>query len=237
MWARETYDKMHRLPLSRALVLQSLSIFIGGIWVQFLAFGFLLLALPWARMHEHKQWLVLLLGAWAVALAPELWTEGHYSAPFTPVHLILIVAAGRAMWYRVASVRRRAMVLLPALVLLFAPLGVSYAGAMRSRPTERGRFVRQLESTGGNHLVFVEYSKGWNFVNEWVYNGADPGAGRVLFAHLRSDRENRQLMKRYPGRTSWLVRLGPELKDVRVTVYAGEAPFDVSSGAPASQRP
>jgi hypothetical protein len=237
MWARETYDQMHRLPLSRALILQSLSIFIGGIWVQFLAFGFLLLALPWARMHQHKQWLVLLLGAWAVALAPELWTEGHYSAPFTPVHLILIVAAGRAMWYRAGSVRRRAMVLLPALILLFAPLGVSYAGAMRSRPTERGRFVRQLESKGGNHLVFVEYSKGWNFMHEWIYNGADPGASRILFAHLRSDRENRQLMEHYPGRTIWLVRLGPELKDVQVKVYADGTPFDVSSGAPASQRP
>jgi hypothetical protein len=228
---------MHRLPLSRALILQSLSIFIGGIWVQFLTFGFLLLALPWARMHQHKQWLVLLLGAWAVALAPELWTEGHYSAPFTPVHLILIVAAGRAMWYRAGSVRRRAMVLLPALILLFAPLGVSYAGAMRSRPTERGRFVRQLESKGGNHLVFVEYSKGWNFMHEWIYNGADPGASRILFAHLRSDRENRQLMEHYPGRTIWLVRLGPELKDVQVKVYADGTPFDVSSGAPASQRP
>ena len=237
MRAREIYDRMRRLPLSSAVVLQSLWIFTSGIWLQFLGFGFLLLALPWARMHERKQWLVLLLGAWAAALAPELSPQGHYSAPFISVHLILIVASGRAMWYRVASVRRRAMVILPALIFLFAPLGVSYAGAMRSGATERGRFVRQLESKGGNHLVFVEYSKGWDFVHEWVYNGADPSAGRVLFAHLRSDRENRQLMERYPGRTTWLVRLGPDLKDVQVKVYAEGLPLDVSSAAPASQRP
>jgi len=237
IWARETYDRMHRMPLSSALILQCLSIFIGGIWVQFLGFGFLLLALPWARMHGQKKWLVLLLGAWAVALAPELWMEGHYSAPFTPVHLILIVAAGRAIWYRVASARRRALVLLPSLILVFAPLGVTYAGAMRSLSTERGRFVRQLESKGGNHLVFVEYSKGWNFVHEWVYNGANPGAGRVLFAHFRSDRENRQLIGRYPERTVWLVRLGPKLSDVQEKLYAEAGLVDVSSGAPVSPQP
>jgi hypothetical protein len=77
---------------------------------------------------------------------------------------------------------------------------------------------------GGNHLVFVEYSKGWNFEREWVYNGADLAASRVLFVHSRSDRENHELMERYSGRTAWRVRLGPQQSDVRVERYDAGQP-------------
>ena len=54
---------------------------------------------------------------------------------------------------------------------------------------------------------------------EWVYNGADLNAGKVLFAHLQSDAENRKLIDHFPGRTAWIVEVGPEQTDVRLGPY------------------
>lgn len=232
--AREAYDRLHEASPRRLLMLQSRSIVLGGIVRQFLGFGLLLFGLPWARIHG-KTWLMVLFAGWAATLFPEVWAAGHYSAPFTAVHLILIVGTGRTLWYRVAAVRWRAIVLPIAFLLAFAPLGVLYAGALQDHSTDRGRLIRSLKSMGGNHLVFVEYSKGWNFEREWVYNGADLASSRVLFVHSRSDHENRELMERYSGRTTWRLHLGPQQSDVRVERYDAGQP-GLSSAATLSRQ-
>ncbi|MGH9645292.1 MAG: hypothetical protein ACRD4E_00625 [Bryobacteraceae bacterium] len=217
---RNDYERIRHLSPSRIFVFEVLGFLLAGVWLQFLTFGLLLLGIPWARMHKRKKWLVTLLGAGAVSLMLEVWMNGHYSAPYTAVELILIVAAGRALWYRLAATRWRGPVFLTALIILFVPLGVDYAGALQARPTERGRLERKLESQGGRHLVFVNYDRGnrdWMF--EWVYNGADLNAAPVLFAHLQSDAENRRLIEHFPGRTVWIVELGPAETEVRLRPY------------------
>jgi hypothetical protein len=232
--ARVRYDGLRAAPL-RLLFLELRNMVLGGIVTEFLAFGLLLFGLPWARIRG-KKWLMILFAGWAVALFPEVWAAGHYSAPFTVVHLILIVGTGRTLWYRVATVPWRAIVLPIAFLLAFAPLGVLYAGALQDHSTDRGRLVRNLKSVAGNHLVFVEYAQGWDFEHEWVYNGADLAATRVLFAHSLSDRENCELMERYPGRTAWLVHLGPQPRDMRVERYDPGQPGVSSAAAVSPQR-
>ena len=198
-----------------------MNIFLNGVWLQFLAFGFLLLAVPWARAWKRKKWLVLLLAAGLAALLPEVWMRGHYTAPYTIVELILIVAAARALWYRIAASRARGLAFVSLLIVLLVPLAISYAGAIQAQPNERGRLVQKLRAEGGRHLVFVDYSENWDAVHEWVYNGADLDASPVIFAHLRSTRENRDLLNHFPGRKTWLVRLGPKVTDVRLELYDG----------------
>jgi hypothetical protein len=215
------YQRVHDARLPLTLALQSVNIFLNGVWVQFLAFGFLLIAVPWARMRKRKKWLVLLLSAGVAALLPEVWINGHYTAPYTIVELILIVAAARALWYRIAASRARGLAFVSLLIVLLVPLAISYAGAIQAHPTERGRLVQKLQAEGGRHLVFVDYSENWDSVHEWVYNGADLDASMVIFAHLCSPRENRDLLNHFPGRKAWLVRLGPQGTDVRLERYDG----------------
>ncbi len=216
----DDYRRFHNASLPRALALQAVNIFLNGVWLQFLAFGFLLIATPWARMRKRKKWLVLLLSAGVAALLPEVWINGHYTAPYTIVELILIVAAARAVWYRIAASRARGLAFVSLLIVLLVPLAISYAGAIQAQPNERGRLIRQLTGEGGRHLVFVDYSENWDPVREWVYNGADLNASPVIFAHLLSPRENRDLLDHFPGRKTWLVRLGPKVTDVRLEPYA-----------------
>jgi len=172
------------------------------------------------EMRKRKKWLVLLLGAGVLALYPEIDVYGHYMAPFTAILLILIVAAGRVAWYRIGASRARGLAFVSVLIALLLPLAANYMGALEKRPTERGRFIQRLTAEGGRHLVFVDYSGHWNAGYEWVYNGADLDASPVIFAHMRSPQENRELVNRFPGRKVWLARLGPELSNLHVEEYS-----------------
>jgi len=100
-------------------------------------------------------------------------------------------------------------------------LAISYAGAVQAQPNQRGRVVQKLRAEGGRHLLFVDYSENWDSVHEWVYNGADLDASPVIFAHLRSPGENRDLLGHFPGRKAWLVHLVPNVTDVRLELYDG----------------
>jgi hypothetical protein len=207
---------------------------VGAIWQQFLTFGLLLFLVPWARMRGRKKWLVFLVSAGVAGMFTEVFIFPHYTAPFTCALLILIVAALRTFWYRLArtkSVRLRGLVAGLAMLLLFPLLAMDYAGEVQlPRETPRSRFMKHLESTGGRHLVFVDYEEGWlawEPNGEWVYNGADLNASRILFAHLRSDAENRQLMDENKDRTAWKVHVGPGLTEVHFEPYV--IPPEVSS--------
>jgi len=218
-WCASLYTGIRNLSPSHIVILQLVDILLSSVWLQFMTFGLLLFGIPWSRVRNGKKWLVGLLLAGVVVLFPEIYQNAHYSAPFTVVELILIVAAGRALWYRLATLRWRGPAFLLALIVLFTPLSIGYVGALKTSPTDRGQTVRRLQRTGGKHLLFVAYARGWDFMHEWVYNGADLDAESVVVAHLRSEQENRQLMDRFAGRTAWIVQLGPAQSDLRLERY------------------
>jgi hypothetical protein len=236
-WGRAAYDHEHQLSLRVVLAVQLGLTLAGSVWLQFLAFGLLLLGLPWARLRG-KKWLVFLLCMGILALMPEVFTLPHYSAPFTAALLIAIVASMRALWYRVAASRARGLIFVSAMAVMATFLFRDYLAVLQTpRTTPRATLVRQLTAKVGRHLVLVDYADGWepwttgDWSNgEWVYNGADLQSSAVLFAHLRSDGENRRLFDAYPGRTPWLLRLGPELATVHLEPYAPTPPEAASAG-------
>lgn len=249
-WEWDIYQSLRELPLYRAFAMQLLFFLVSGVWLQFLALGLFLLAIPLARMQGRKKWLVLMAGAGVAAISIETWSIPHYSAPFTPVLLLLIVASARAVWYRLSAVRwgAPALALLACVILVF--LVFDYQRVfMTPRATERSKLVRKLEGMGGSHLVFVQYSDDWLTWlpnGEWVYNGADPEKAPVLFAHLRTNPEDQDLLSEYPGRTAWIVKLGPKETDVSVEPYrveaasasaAGGTLYQINRGAMSSRQP
>jgi hypothetical protein len=103
-----------------------------------------------------------------------------------------------------------------SLVILFGPLLFHYMGVLQPRTNGRSSLIRQLESMGGSHLVFVNYSDHWNISHDWVYNGARLDSPPVLFAHDLGSAKDRELVEQYRGRTAWMLRLGPRESDVRL---------------------
>jgi hypothetical protein len=213
------YRGIRALPLAQALFGQMKYFVVFCLFQPFLGFAAVLLGIPWARVRGRKKWLVLLFAASFAAMLPELWVQFHYAAPFTIVSIILIVAATRALWFRLAAAQAakpiRGLAFAASLAVLFVPLLFQYM-FLQPGVTPRSGVVHQLEAMEGNHLVFVSYQNGWSFKSEWVYNGASPGQSRLLFAHDMGSVRNQELVKRYPHRIAWKLVLGPRQSDVRL---------------------
>ncbi len=222
-WEVAPYESLRKMPLHQALTQQFLLFFAVGVWMQFLAFGILLVGVPWIAWRKQWKWLLIVLGTGIAGVLVETLALPHYTAPFTPVLLLLIVGSARTIWYRLATVRWGGPVFaLTAAVLLTFTLFDYERVLITPRSTERSRLIRQLKAEGGRHLVLVDYAPGWDPIlpdAEWVYNGADLNSSPVLFAHLRLDRENREFLEDYKDRTVWLVRLGPRPEDIHVEPY------------------
>ena len=60
----------------------------------------------------------------------------------------------------------------------------------------------------GRHLIFVRYTPDHLPHDEWVYNGADPGGQRLLWARARTTADDRTVVRDYPGRQCWLLTVG-----------------------------
>ena len=235
-WELKSYHRARNSPLRTAILLRVTFLLLGGVLIQFLSFGLLLAGVPWARMRGRKKWLLFLLGAGAAGVIVEISNFPHYTAPFTVVVLLLIVAAGRAMWYRMAALRRRGLVFAATGAVMLVSVVYAYLAAFEMpRTTPRSRLIGQLASQGGRHLVFVDYTpgfEGWEPDSEWVYNGADLDSSPVVFAHMRSDAENRALLDEFPGRIAWLVRVGPQVSDVHLERYPPHSSSVTASNTP-----
>ena len=62
----------------------------------------------------------------------------------------------------------------------------------------------QLAQVPGNQLVFVRYSPQHGF-HEWVRNGADIDAQRIVWALDLGAEEDQKLMQYYPDRRVWVL--------------------------------
>ncbi|HTP88625.1 MAG TPA: hypothetical protein VMJ34_16840 [Bryobacteraceae bacterium] len=76
---------------------------------------------------------------------------------------------------------------------------------------------RALAQASGRQVVFVRYSPRHIFQEEWVWNEADPGSARVIWARDLGMDEDRRLLALYPGRTAWL--LEPDIEPVRLAPF------------------
>ncbi len=84
-------------------------------------------------------------------------------------------------------------------------------------PERRIAVNQQLARLHGKLLVFVRYWPRHIFQDEWVYNGADIDAARVVWARDLGATENEKLRRYYPDRGVWL--LEPDARPPKLTPY------------------
>jgi hypothetical protein len=97
-------------------------------------------------------------------------------------------------------------------------------------PERRIDVNRRLAALQGKLLVFVRYWPQHPFQEEWVYNGADINAQRVVWARDRGDDENALLLKYYGDRVPLL--LEPDARPPRLTPWAPAPPPPDPAGKP-----
>ncbi|MBV8569539.1 MAG: hypothetical protein JO319_02910 [Acidobacteriaceae bacterium] len=84
-------------------------------------------------------------------------------------------------------------------------------------PERRERVAAELSAIPGQLLVFVRYTPHHVYQDEWVWNGADIDASRVVYARDLGPGENEKLIGYYPRRRVFL--LEPDVSPVRLSPY------------------
>lgn len=209
------YQALAKSTWPKLIAMQFAKFLTPTLWEQFQLVGLILLALPFVRLHPRLSTVKFLVAAGFFTLFLEVWLFPHYSAPFTAVQYVAIIAVTRTLWYRMSmmSTARAGLILVPVLSVVLFPLGMSWLGTTMRQPNQRTQFIRKMEQTGGRHLVFTEYAAGWNLDYEWVYNGFDFNERQVMFARWHGEDEMRAIVRDYPGRKVWRLTLGPKLTD------------------------
>ncbi|HET8923598.1 MAG TPA: hypothetical protein VFN26_11455 [Candidatus Acidoferrum sp.] len=142
-----------------------------------------------------------------------IWSMPHYVAPLVCVIFLLLVQAIR--YLRIFRPRGCPVGLAlswAAAGLLAADTGVS-AGKHRCDPLEwtcqgdpsRAAIAEKLAHTPGKHLIMVRYNEDHNIHDDWVFNGAEIDAAKVLWARELDEDQNAKLFAYFKDRQLWLV--------------------------------
>ena len=174
-----------------------------------------LLALPWV-IRQRKMRLPLLLCVFtALALAVETWYRPDYFSPATCALYLVIVQGMRHLWHCSFARRPLGSALVRAIpILACAMILIRIAAAVLHAPIEtpwprgnleRERILQQLQRLPGQQLVIVNYGSRHSFYYEWVYNGADIDAAKVLWARDMGNDGNQELLNYFKNRRIWRV--------------------------------
>jgi hypothetical protein len=175
-------------------------------------------------LYRDARFRLLLLTLLAVLLGYCLvvWPGPHYIAPAAGILFAAIVQAIRHL--RRMRIRKRPIgAALSRAILLALVVDVSLLVAQRLGDSQgwggwglsdRADLLHELESTPGKHVVLVRYGPDHSVHEEWVFNGADIDASKVIWARDLPGEVNDQLLHYYPDRTIWLAT--PDTGDVSV---------------------
>ena len=174
----------------------------------------LVATLPWlVRDRKFRQALFPFAVCFA-ALTTVVWFEPHYAAPLLGALLVILMQSLRHLRQWKWRGRPIGIALTRAVVLFaLATVPVQVANAIRETAEDpsvqqmsyRVKFLQQLESTPGNHLVLVHYSQNHDVGQEWVYNRADIDRAKVIWARELPGVDPRPLFEYFHQRQFWTV--------------------------------
>jgi hypothetical protein len=139
------------------------------------------------------------------------WKPGDQPVGLTLTRLIVTICVV------LAGMRLYAEPLHLALPVWPAVWASEWYGPNSRSGTARAQVEAGLEQLPGKQLAIVKYSPDHSPLVEWVYNTADIGNSKVVWAWDMDETENRRLMNYYKDRTVWLVQ--PDSNPAQVSLY------------------
>jgi hypothetical protein len=163
----------------------------------------------------------------------------HYVAPITGLIFLLVVQGLRQVrlgrWHGLPVGRAYVRALpLAYLVLVVLSLFVEQRAGPEARHRQRAAILARLDRESGRHLVLVRYRPkplGMDH-EEWVYNGADIDAAKVVWAREMGPAEDRALLEYFGDRHVW--RVDADATSPCLEPYPG-LPAVISSPPPTPQ--
>ncbi|MGO8789290.1 MAG: hypothetical protein ACLQVL_18145 [Terriglobia bacterium] len=175
----------------------------------------------WREISPGTRFLLMALGFGLAGYAAEVYYNPHYPSPGTCLVYALVLGAMRYLrswrWHEkpVGLAITRAIPLIACTLLVFCAATASNLRLRQAWPAiwkypgwqmpDRALICAQLQREPGDHLVIVRYSPAHNSRLEWVYNGADIDASKVVWARDMGRQQNAELLTYFHGRRIWLV--------------------------------
>src|ERR1700682_121182 len=200
----------------------------------FFWWGAVLLApgMPFVLRNKKMRLLLATIFIGALGVFAGICSFAHYAAPFTCVIVALLVQSIRhlrtvtvANWPLGRWLSRAAMLLLVIETIAYParhqcdPL----AWTCQGEPS-RAAIQNHLSHEPGKHLIIVRYEPDHNIHDEWVYNGADIDAAKVLWARELDEPQNAKLLAYFKDRNVWLAE--PDTDNTELIPYSPPDPSE-----------
>ena len=196
----------------------------------------------WASINRDTRFLLEAVAFSLAGLAVEVYFFPHYAAPMTSLLLACVLLAMRRLrrwqWrgrpsgqFLTRAIPLGCLLLLPlraAAGFLRLPLTPSWPPTWyNSAPvkTARARIEGKLESQPGGQLAIVRYASPAKAKYEWVYNRADIGSAKVVWARDMGPEQDQEIIDYFKDRRVWLVQ--PDEDPPRLSLYS--LPFSESA--------
>jgi len=174
--------------------------------------------------NPRVRWLLIALAVFLLGLLSETFQFPHYTAPATPVILLLtILGAGQvAKWeWRKPQFGRRLM----STIVIGSIAGIAMCVA---RPLNLvPKLIRQQQVVEmkaplhtGRHLVFVGYAPLHEFYVDYVYNPANLQDSRIIWARYFGPDKDLPVAKYFTGRQVWVL----DADKMKLTPYLEHRP-------------
>jgi hypothetical protein len=186
-----------------------------------------LLAFPWIVRDRRMRLPLLALALFVLALAIDNFFSPHYFSPaIALLYLVLLQSARHLRFWRWherplgRELVRAVPLLCVGMVVVRATAVIAHTQIEPSYPRgniQRANIVRNLEHLPGQHLILVRYSNDHDPHVEWVYNGANIDAAKVIWAREMGEGRDQELLNYFKNRTVWLLQ--PDESPPRLSLY------------------
>jgi hypothetical protein len=225
-WEREDYD--NSWGGLRKVTLEKL--WRGGLTYFWWGALLILPGVPFVCFDRKMRMPAILFLLGAVGCLVVIWSMPHYAAPLTCVIFLLLVQAIRHLRTMKLARRPIGLALSWAAVCLLAMDVVAAASHRVCDPLawmcagdpSRAAIQEKLSHEPGKHLIMVRYTENHNFHDEWVYNGADIGDAKVLWARELDKEQNAKLFAYFKDRQVWLAE--PDTDNTKLVFYQPPTP-------------
>jgi hypothetical protein len=213
------------IPMTLAKVLTTVLFFAGIVLMP------PLIMLRRAFQDRRIHFLVLSVYVLMAGMLIEIFLIPHYLAPFTAAFYAIGLQAMRHLKVWTPGDKPMGATLVRLSVIFCLLLGAArvFAGPLGFRipefpatswssmwygpelyGTERAGIEARLEALPGKQLVLVHDSGKRDPLDQWVYNGADIDASKVVWARDMDTANNLELMRYYPDRQVWSINMDTE---------------------------
>ncbi|HEY4818125.1 MAG TPA: hypothetical protein VIH67_11890 [Candidatus Acidoferrum sp.] len=170
-------------------------------------------AVPFVLRDRRLKLFWVTLAVVTAAIFAVIWSQAHYAAPLTCIFYGLLVQAIRHLrTMRVSSLHFGVALSRVIVLLLVLDTGTNLCYRVCDalafscgRKLDRAMLVEKLRHMEGKHLIIVRYAEFHNYDDEWVFNGADIDAAKVVWARELDAQQNAKLFAYFKDRKIWLV--------------------------------